>query len=351
MGDHGTGFPMPPAPAGAIRSMEPLGFPWKTLDPFLFCVHHLDAYPAGNERLGPEASLTGRNLGMDFELKDGWRMYHGQAVPGFPQHPHRGFETVTIVRQGFIDHSDSLGATARFGPGDIQWLTTGSGIVHCEMFPLLESDRANPMELFQIWLNLPRASKFADPYFSMYWAEGILSVEALDSSGAGTRITVYAGRVRGAAGVTAPPDSWAARPESNLAIWSIRMEAGAEWTLPATAAGTNRMLYFFVGTGLEADGRPIPESSGMELDPVRDVQLRAGQRPCELLLLQGQPIGEPVAQYGPFVMSTPTEIQEAIADYRRTGFGGWPWASDEPVHPRTQRRFARHPGGRLEEPH
>ena len=91
----------------------------------------------------------------------------------FPQHPHRGFETVTFVRQGFIDHSDSLGATARFGRGDVQWLTAGEGIVHCEMFPLLDLDGPNPCELFQIWLNLPAADKMVEPYFTMLWNEDI----------------------------------------------------------------------------------------------------------------------------------------------------------------------------------
>jgi hypothetical protein len=104
---------------------KPLGFPWVTADPFLFCVHHDDAYPRGDERMAPVASLAGRDLGADFSRKDGWSMYHGEEVPGFPAHPHRGFETVTIARRGFIDHSDSLGATARFGGGDVQWLTRG----------------------------------------------------------------------------------------------------------------------------------------------------------------------------------------------------------------------------------
>src|SRR3954469_23203180 len=148
--------------ADVILQTVPLGAPpWPTADPFLFCVHHDDAYPAGNANLGPAASLAGRNLGQDFEGKDGWRMYHGTTVPGFPAHPHRGFETVTIVRRGLIDHSDSLGAAARFGGGDVQWLTAGRGVVHSEMFPLTERERTNPLELFQIWLNLPAEDKMA----------------------------------------------------------------------------------------------------------------------------------------------------------------------------------------------
>ena len=108
--------------------------PWPTRDPFLFCVHHFDAYPKGNDKFGPAASLAGRDIGRDFAGVDGWRMYHGDTVPGFPSHPHRGFETVTIVRQGLLDHSDSLGASARYVDGDVQWLTAGAGIQHAEMF-------------------------------------------------------------------------------------------------------------------------------------------------------------------------------------------------------------------------
>src|SRR5580698_8185011 len=98
-----------------IRGIRPLGFPWATTDPFLACMWHQDSYPQGNAQLGPTSPLTGRHIGQDFNGKDGWNMYHGTTVPGFPQHPHRGFETVTVVRRGHIDHFDSLGATARFG--------------------------------------------------------------------------------------------------------------------------------------------------------------------------------------------------------------------------------------------
>ncbi|MCB0663557.1 MAG: pirin family protein, partial [Saprospiraceae bacterium] len=112
-----------------ILSVKQLGFPWETSDPFLFCVHHEDFYPKGNGNMGLDPSyLKGRNLGNDFQTKDGFRMYHGETVPGFPAHPHLGFETVTIARKGFIDHSDSLGAAGRFGEGDVQWMTAGKGV-------------------------------------------------------------------------------------------------------------------------------------------------------------------------------------------------------------------------------
>jgi hypothetical protein len=156
-----------------IIQVSPLSNRWQTLDPFLFCVHHVDLYPKGNDRFGPDAPLAGHDIGQDFDNQDGWRMYHGDIVPGFPQHPHRGFETVTIVRKGYIDHSDSLGAAARFGMGDVQWLTAGAGVVHSEMFPLLDRHGPNTLELFQIWLNLPAKNKLAAPYFTMFWDKDI----------------------------------------------------------------------------------------------------------------------------------------------------------------------------------
>jgi quercetin 2,3-dioxygenase len=230
-------------PAHPILQISKLGFPWETLDPFLFCVYHDDAYPRGNAQFGPDASLAGRNLGQDFAGKDGWRMYHGLAVPGFPSHPHRGFETVTIVRKGLIDHSDSLGATARFGGGDVQWLTAGRGIVHSEMFPLLDPAAPNPLELFQIWLNLPARSKMADPHFTMFWSQDIPHHVSADSSGRNTEVACIAGRLPdgGIAELLAPPpDSWAAQPEADLAIWTLKMAPGARWTLPAATGEATR---------------------------------------------------------------------------------------------------------------
>ena len=115
-----------------IKNIFKLDFPWQTQDPFLFCVYHLDHYPKGNGELGPADSLQGRNIGNDFTVKDGWRMYHGTTIPGFPAHPHRGFETVTFAYQGEIEHQDSAGGGGIIQTGDVQWMTAGRGIVHDE---------------------------------------------------------------------------------------------------------------------------------------------------------------------------------------------------------------------------
>jgi len=336
--------------ADAVLAVAPLGMPWQTQDPFLFCVHHDDRYPRGNPQLGPAASLSGRRIGQDFEGKDGWSMYHGEVVPGFPRHPHRGFETVTVVRRGLLDHADSLGAAARYGRGDVQWLTAGKGIQHAEMFPLLEADAPNPLELFQLWLNLPRANKMVDPYFSMLWDQAIPRREIRDPAGRKTELTLVAGRYGDAAPPAPPPNSWAAQPESDLAIWTIAMEPGARWTLPAARPGTNRTLYFFAGKGLEVGAQSIARRHLVQLRPDLEVALQAGPSPTELLLLQGRPIGEPVVQYGPFVMNTDAEIRQAFADFQRTQFGGWPWDRSDPVQPREEGRFARHADGRFERP-
>src|SRR5690606_37210718 len=277
---------------------------------FLFCVHHADAYPESNGRFGPAASLEGRDMGQDFAGKDSWRMYHGEEVPGFPQHPHRGFETITLARKGFIDHSDSLGAVARFGEGDVQWLTAGKGINHSEMFPLLHPERDNPVELFQIWLNLPARSKLVDPYFSMYWRNEVPRLEHSDPEGRRTTVTVIAGVLPGApAPKVPPPDSWAAQDGSEVAVWAITLSPGARWTLPAAAQGLNRNLFFFRGVGLTAGGQAVAPRTQLTLRTDAPLELVAGEEELELLMLQGRPIGESVVQYGPFVMNTRAEIQ------------------------------------------
>lgn len=333
----------------AIINIKPLGFMWETIDPFLFCVHHLDHYPAANDALGPAVSLEGRNLGQDFTLKDGWRMYHGETIPGFPEHPHRGFETVTIVLRGYVDHSDSHGAAGRYGHGDVQWMTAGSGLQHSEMFPLLNKNAENPLELFQVWLNLPRDKKFAEPHFKMLWAEDIPVYSARDHKGRLTEAIVIAGNIGDVVAPAPAPDSWAFDPSNEVAIWRIKMEPGAQWNLPAASPQVRRTLYFYSGSKIYISGIEVDPYQAIQLLADQEVIIESGSDDAYMLLLQGLPVNEPVAQYGPFVMNTQNEIQQAISDYRTTQFGGWPWPRHDNVHPRDKGRFAKYAGGKLEE--
>ncbi len=345
------------ATASPIVRIKALGFPWETIDPFLFCAYHDDAYPKANAQMGPEASLAGRDLGQDFSRKDGWSMYHGHPVPGFPGHPHRGFETVTIVRKGLIDHSDSLGATARFGGGDVQWLTAGKGIVHSEMFPLLDAAAPNPLELFQIWLNLPARNKMAEPHFTMFWAEDVPHASPRWMPTAMRPRSRWSQAVSGRwTASRAPAGRWRRRPtrgprspmrtsRSGPSAWSP-MPAGCCRPRPARARGARCISSRAHRSAWRA--RRSSSTPPSSCAPTRAVELVNGDEASEFLLLQGRPIGEPVAQYGPFVMNTQAEIAQAMADYRRTQFGGWPWPDMAPVHGRDPARFARHPDGREE---
>ncbi|MBL8615027.1 MAG: pirin family protein [Deltaproteobacteria bacterium] len=334
-----------------IIGQTPLrGMHWPTIDPFLFCAHHVDHYPAGDARMAPKADLSGRNLGSDFSGKDGFSMYHGQGAPGFPQHPHRGFETVTLARSGFIDHSDSMGAQARFGQGDVQWMTAGRGVVHAEMFPLIQAEGPNPAELFQLWMNLPAHDKMVEPSFRMLWSEQIPRHRVVDAEGRIAELNVMAGAYGGLQPPAPPPNSWAAKAENNVAIWTLALSAGARFTLPPAPPQAERVVYLFAGSAALVAGERVSLPAAVQLRADRAVEVVAVDGPVELLLLQGNPIREPVAQQGPFVMNTQAELQQAFADYRRTRFGGWPWPSDDPTHPRAEGRFARHADGRRERP-
>lgn len=331
-----------------ILKIQPLGFPWATLDPFIFCAYHNDKFPKGNAALGPDTSLVGRKIGEDFAIKDGWRMYHGEKVPGFPYHPHRGFETLTVVQQGFVDHFDSLGTSGRYGNGDVQWMSAGKGVLHAEMFPLIHQDKENPTELFQIWLNLPKTRKMTEPSYKMLWNEDIPVVRQINDSGKVTEIRLIAGKLDGVGAPKPVSGSWAGNPENEVAVMTIKIEPQGTFTLPASSSQTNRMIYFYRGRGLQIEGEPIPESHSLKLDASKEITLQSNSEDCYLLLLQGKPLNEPVVQYGPFVMNSEAEIRQAFMDYQRTQFGGWPWPEREPVHSRDKGRFAIYADGTKE---
>lgn len=275
-------------------------------------------------------------------------MYHGDKVPGFPVHPHRGFETITIVLKGMADHADSLGAAGRYGGGDVQWMTAGEGIQHSEMFPLLDSENENPLELFQIWLNLPAKDKFAKPHYKMFWSEDIPKQKIRDEAGKSIEITVIAGQVDDTKAISPPPESWAANQDNEVAIWLMKMEAEAMYELPSASGNAERSLYYYQGGEVQIEDQHIASSNAINLEPGVSVVIRNGDQESYLLLLQGHPIQEPVAQYGPFVMNTQDEIQQTIDDYRKTQFGGWPHSSPDPVHG-ISGRFANYGDGSGEE--
>ncbi|MFY7991223.1 MAG: pirin family protein [Fluviicola sp.] len=328
-----------------VKKVRKLGFQWDTLDPFLFCVHHEDHFPKGNDEMGPDASyFQGRHMGDDFIIKDGFRMYHGKTVPGFPGHPHRGFETVTVVRKGLVDHADSLGAAGRYGNGDVQWMTAGKGVQHSEMFPLLDAEKDNPLELFQIWLNLPKRNKMVEPHFKMLWKESIPMIEV--SSGKGlSKIELITGKWFKDQAPVPPPNSWAADPTNEVLIANIKMEPNSQLELPLAAKGVNRMVYVYEGNGVQIAQQVIPEYAGVEMRAHVKTIIETGSEEVSILILQGKPIGEQVIQYGPFVMNTKEEIHQAFDDYHKTQFGGWPWPRYDQVHDRSKTRFAKHADG------
>lgn len=330
-----------------ILNIKPLGFPWETMDPFLFCAYHRDLFPKGNGQMGVEpAHLKGRNIGQDFVIKDGWRMYHGTQIPGFPYHPHRGFETVTINKEGVVDHTDSLGAAGRFMAGDVQWMTAGRGVQHSEMFPLINEDKGNPFEIFQIWLNLPSASKMVDPHFKMLWKEDIPTIIHEDEAKRSTKIDIIAGRILNTRAVNPTPDSWAADEAHAVGIFTVKMDAEAVWTLPATLPQANRSIFFYKGASIQIEEQSIQYNHLIQAKASADIKITNGREEAYFLILEGKPINEPVVQHGPFVMNTQEEIRETMKEYGETQFGGWPWEEREVVHPKNKGRFALHSDGR-----
>ena len=318
--------------ARSVLNTAPLASPWQAMDPFIFAVHHLDNYPAGDGRLGVRMQDRASE-------GQGWRMYHGDHVPGFPAHPHRGFETVTIVLKGHVDHADSMGAAARYGQGDVQWLTTGGGVEHGEMFPLLNTDGPNPLELFQIWLNLPPEGKSAKPEFGMFWAEQIPAIEK-----AGVKVSVIAGAFEDTRPLSPPSASWAADEANELAIWLIDIDQCASLTLPVASGRALRRAYIFEGQAT-IDGEVQPASHLADLDATLPSTItNQGTEKLRLLVLQARPIKAPVVAHGPFVLNSNEQMIETIKRYQAEGFGQWPWPSNAQTHG-DRGRFIRYPDG------
>jgi hypothetical protein len=221
-------------------------------------------------------------------------------------------------------------------------MTAGRGVQHSEMFPLLNKEKENTLELFQIWINLPKKDKFVDPHFAMLWHEDIPIIKEN-----GCSIKLIAGSYKDHKAPQPAPDSWAANPDNEVAIWNIHLDANAEFELPTTLNQVSRSLYFYEGNELDIEGQKVRPNHGVYLNAQETTILKNGNQKSSFLLLQGKPIKEPVAQHGPFVMNTEEEIQQAFQEYRLTQFGGWPWQYPDNTHPREKGRFAKYPDGKL----
>ncbi|RYU61398.1 pirin family protein [Methylolobus aquaticus] len=225
---------------------------------------------------------------------------------GFPAHPHRGFETVTYVLDGHMRHEDNVGHHGDLGPGDVQWMTAGRGIVHSEM-PQQTEGR---MRGFQLWINLPAREKMKPAAYRDIPAADI-PVVALDQAGGTVR--VIAGTFeQGGQPVAGPIQGLSTEP----LYLDVILPAGAEFRAPVPG-GHHAFVYLYEGTAVVGDeGRALPHRAVGILGDGDNVRLQAGSEEARFLLLAGRPLGEPVVQYGPFVMNTRDEIEQALADYR-----------------------------------
>jgi redox-sensitive bicupin YhaK (pirin superfamily) len=220
-------------------------------------------------------------------------------------------------------------------------MTAGGGIVHGEMFPLLNEETTNENRFFQIWINLPAKSKMVTPMFAMHWAEEVPKIPTSDGLAS---LTLFAGTYKDQNAMKPPPDSWAADPANEVGVFHIIVKPGGMLTIPPMInPACKRSVYFIEGDKAMISGETFKEKVYIEADASKAMTLShpgmEGEN-VEYLVLQGLAIGEPVAQHGPFVMNTQAEIRECFTDYQKDQFGGWPWPMDSMVFPKEKGRFS-----------
>jgi redox-sensitive bicupin YhaK (pirin superfamily) len=228
---------------------------------------------------------------------------------GVEQHPHRGFETVTIVFQGALEHRDSAGHSGRIGPGDVQWMTAASGVVHEEMHARDFTRDGGTFEVAQLWVNLPAREKMSKPRYQELLSDAI---PQMTLGGGAATARIIAGTLLGTTGP--------ARTVTPINLWDVRIKAGAtiELTLPD---GNNSLLFLMRGRTTINEPQPISAVECAVLDREGESVTIHADEEAALLVLTGDPIDEPVVAHGPFVMNTVTEIKEAFQDYQSGRMG------------------------------
>lgn len=231
---------------------------------------------------------------------------------GVGQHPHRGFETVTIVYQGELEHRDSTGSGGLIGPGDVQWMTAAKGILHEEFHSTAFTQKGGTLEMVQLWVNLPARDKLAAPGYQTILSQDIPLIPLAEGAGS---LRLIAGAFAGQQGP--------ARTFTAMDVWDIRLNAGKPLALPLVE-GRNTALIVLRGSVQLNGGQLLSEAQMALLDPAGAELLLEANSQAVVLLLSGEPIDEPVVGYGPFVMNSEAEIAQAIKDFHSGEFGQLP---------------------------
>ena len=309
-------------PTGPVKVTR-IGMHWDTEDPFIFASHHEDDYPAGNRQQAPPLQeIGGRDLGRDYEKRLGYRMYHGKVVPGFPMHAHWGYETITLAEVGYVDHFDNMGIEGRFGFGDVQWVCASSRYSHCEMYPLADQENRNPNDITQIMLNLPNEMKNGENSVRTVWASDVKK-----ASGDGWTAKVICGSFGGVSATSPGSLSWS-HGDNGVRIIRFSMDPGSELVIDPALDGAARNLYFVSGKDAVIMGVPVEAENRVKILGNTDVTVMNGDEPSILWLLEGRPIGQKMASFGPVYLPTLKDVRAGLDEIRLNEYHEWPSWTD-----------------------
>lgn len=330
---------------GKLFKTTGLGMHWDTEDPFLFASHHEDDYPHGNRQQAPPLEeIAGRNLGRDYQKLLGFRMYHGKVVPGFPMHAHWGYETLTVPEIGFIDHYDTEGIQGRFGFGDCQWVSASSKYEHCEMYPLVNQEDRNPNDITQIMINLPLELKNKGNSVRTVWREDRKIVE-----GDGSRVEVFCGRFDDVS-EESPNEVSYAKNANGVRILRIVLQPGARVDIDQAAEGAVRNLYYVSGDSARIAGEDTRYYSRLRFAGTGAFDIVNGDAESVMWLLEGRPIGQRMASFGPVTLEDLSDVRKAMDEIRINEFLEWPWDIIDKAQPLGTGRFIRYADGTDERP-
>ena len=325
--------------AGPVK-VSPIGMHWDTEDPFIFASHHEDDYPHGNRQQAPPLEeIRGRDLGRDYDMRFGYRMYHGKVVPGFPMHAHWGYETVTLAEKGFVDHHDTEGVQGRFGFGDVQWVSASSRYEHNEMYPLTEQEDRNPNDITQIFVNLPLELKNRENTVTTVWREDVPVVE-----GDGWTAKIICGCFDGRRAYSPSSNTWA-DGEHGVRIVRFSIEPGSGLTIDPARDGANRNLYLITPGSARVMGVDVKGSSRVKILENGDVDVVNGPMHSVIWLLEGVPIKQKMSMYGPVCLETLSEVRAGLDEIRRKEYHEWPWQYVDQAQPLGTERYIRYPDG------